>query len=151
MSLLLPRGIAKHLDQFNWGKFGEKSKFLHPYFIVVYLPEQYFILGYSGTVTPNKQIATIPNWGAEYRVTISVFVHSAGSGVSNILRFEGAPNGYGNRNPAIYYYSHGMFHITSALGDNDNDYHNHFNVKRDTWYDIEIVQEMTNSQVRKYR
>ena len=44
---------------------------------------QMFILGYSGTVTIKTEIATIANWGPEYRVAVDIMVHSAGSDWSN--------------------------------------------------------------------
>ena len=112
----------------------------------------HFILGYSGTVTRNKKIATIPNFGPEYRVVISVTVHSAGSGWSNILHFTTGGNccNLGDRIPAIFHHSNGFFQITSAVGAKGNDRFN-YNIELNKEYYIEITQITINGKVRRFR
>ena len=111
-----------------------------------------FILGYSGTVSRNKQIATISNWGPEYRVKVKVIVHSAHSEWSNILRFTSTGSdccNIGDRVPAIFLRPGGRkLHITSAVGDKGNSPVN-YNIEMGKPYDIEIVQEKTNGKVRE--
>ena len=110
----------------------------------------YFILGYSGTVTEKKLIATIPNWGPEYRVAISVTVHSAGSGWSSILRFTSTGAdccNIGDRVPAIFYHSEGILSISSAVNE-DGDYGLRTNIDLKKWYHIEIAQTKKNGKVR---
>ena len=110
-------------------------------------------LGYSEIVTKNNLISTIDTWGPEYRVAISVIVHSAGSEWSNILRFTNTGSdccNIGDRLLAIFYNSGGFFHISSDVGENGN-YVFDYNIELNKEYHIEIVQERTDGKVRKYR
>ena len=112
----------------------------------------YIFLGYSGTVRKNDQIATIANWGPEYRVKVEVIVHSAHSGWSNILHFTSTGSNccnIGDRVPAIFLRpGGGSLHITNAVGDNGNYWFDH-NIEMGKSYEIEIVQEKTNGKVRE--
>ena len=112
-----------------------------------------FILGYSGTVTKNNQIATIANFGPEYRVKVKVIVLSARSEWSNILRFTSTDSNccnIGDRVPAIFLRPSGRaLAFTNAVGANGNYYFYH-NIEMGKLYDIEIVQENTNGKVREY-
>ena len=112
------------------------------------------ILGYSETVRKNNQIATIANWGPEYRVKVEVIVHSAHSEYSNILHFTSTGSdccNIGDRVPAIFLYpGRGRLHITNSVGANGNSYVD-YNIQMGKSYDIEIVQENTNGKVREYK
>ena len=113
------------------------------------------ILGYSGTVTRNTQIATIANWGPEYRVAVDIMVYSAGStgvyGYSNILHFTAGADDWGSklgeRVPAILYFN-SHFHICSTVGTNGNSCFN-YNIEFNKEYHIEIVQANKNEKVRE--
>ena len=111
------------------------------------------MVGYSGTVTKNNQIATIANWGPEYRVKVKVTVHSARLEWSNILRFTSTDSNccnIGDRVPAIFLRPSGRaIAITNAVGANGN-YHFDHNIEIGKSYDIEIVQEKENGKVREY-
>ena len=112
-----------------------------------------FFLGYSGTVRKNDQIATIANWGPEYRVKVEVIVHSAHSGWSNILHFTSTGSNccnIGDRVPAIFLRpGGGALTITNAVGANGN-YHFDYNIEIGKSYYIEMVQENTNGKVGEY-
>ena len=112
-----------------------------------------FILGFSGTVSRNKQIATISNWGPEFSVKVKVIIHSAHSEWSNILRFTSTGSdccNIGDRVPAIFLRpGGGALAITNAVGDSGN-HHFYHKIEMGKLYDIEIVQEKTNGKVRIY-
>ena len=98
-------------------------------------------------------IATIPKLGPEYRVAISVTVHSAGIGWFSILHFTSTGDdccNIGDRVPAILYNSDGFLQINSAVGDNGDEYIT-YNIELNVEYEIEIVQRRTNGKVRKNR
>merc|ERR1711953_1621113 len=112
-------------------------------------------IGYSGNVTRNTTIGTLANWGPEYRVSVDIMVHSAGStdvyGYSNILHFTAGADDWtsklGERIPAIYYHRNpeSVFHICSTVGTNGNscfDYNIEFNKE----YHIDIVQAKKNGK-----
>lgn len=106
------------------------------------------ILGYSGTVTRNTQIATIANWGPEYRVEVDIMVRSAGSEWSSILHFMSTGSdccSLGDRIPSIFFNSGGYLLITSAVSDNGNYWVTH-DIDLDKQYHIEIVQEKKNGK-----
>ena len=103
------------------------------------------------TVTRNKKIATIPNWGPEYRLTVSIMVNSAGVGWQNILHFmstKGDSFNIGDRIPAILY-ENGRLLIRNAVSDNGN-YGTNYDIDLEKWYHIEIVQAKRNGKVRKH-
>ena len=114
----------------------------------------YVNLGYSGTVTKNNLISTIDTWGREYRVAISIIVHSAGSEWSSILRFTNTDSNccnIGDRIPAIFYNSgnggaNSYLHITNAVNGNANYYFNHY-IDLRKWYHIELAQTKINGTV----
>ena len=110
--------------------------------------QHYCILGYSGTVTRNKQITTIPNFGPEYSVTFDITVHSAGGGWSNILHFTTGANccNLGDRIPAIFYNSAGYIRIDSSVNERGN-YKIHYDIDLNKWYHIEIAQTKMNGKV----
>ena len=128
---------------------------LQPYIFVVYSNG---FLGYSGSVRKNDQIATIANWGPEYRVAVDIMVHSAGStgvyGYSNILHFTAGADDWlsklGERVPAIYYHRNpeSVFHICSTVGTNGNSCFN-YDIEFNKEYHIEIVQANKNGKVRE--
>ena len=113
---------------------------------------QYFFLGYSGTVTRNTLIATIANWGPEYRVEVDIMVHSAGLGYSSILHFTSTGSdccNVENRVPAIYYHSDGRLLIASAVNETGNQHIWFKNIDLEKWYHIKIVQAIENGKVRE--
>jgi len=108
--------------------------------------------GYSGTVIRNTLIATIDNWGPEYRVAVDIMVHSAGTvndyGYSSILHCTSSGSdccNIGARIPAIFYHRSGYFHITSGVNENGN-YQVNYNMNLNKWYHIEIVQANKNGK-----
>ena len=120
-----------------------------------------FFIGYSGTVTRDTLIATIANWGPEYRVAVDIMVHSAGStdihGYSNILHFTAGANDWGSklgeRVPAIFYHRKPetrliFFHICTTVGTNGNSCFN-YDIEFNKEYHIEIVQANKNGKVRE--
>ena len=111
-----------------------------------------FISGYSGTSIQNNQIATIANFGPLYRVAGDIMVHSAGSGVSSILRFTSTGSNccnVGDRVPAIFYNSGGYLLIDSAVNEKGNDGIT-FDIDLEKWYHIEIAQTWRNGKVREF-
>ena len=107
-------------------------------------------LGYSGSVTTNNQIATIANFGPEYKVVLDIMVHSNASSVwSSILRFTSTDSdccNIGDRIPAIFYNSDGYLLIDSAVNEKGNKGVT-YDIDLEKWYHIEIVQETENGQV----
>ena len=130
-----------------------QNRSLHDPICLLFIQMLTFILGYSGTVTKNNQIATIANFGPEYRVKVKVIVHSARSEWSNILRFTSTDSNccnIGDRVPAIFLRPGGdWLYIANAVGDN-GDYTLDYYIEIGQEYDIEIVQERTNGKVRIY-
>ena len=130
-----------------------QNRSFHDPICLLFIQMLMFILGYSGTVTKNNQIATIANFGPEYRVKVKVIVHSARSEWSNILRFTSTDSNccnIGDRVPAIFLRpGGGAIAITNAVGANGN-YHFDHNIEIGKLYDIEIVQEKENGKVREY-
>ena len=112
--------------------------------------QQYFCLGYSGTVTRNKLISTINKFGPQYSVVFDVIVNSAGKGWSSIIRFTSTDNNccnHGDRVPAVFYNSDGFLYITSSVNDIGN-YGFNYDIDLKKWYHIEIVQANKNGKVK---
>jgi len=104
--------------------------------------------GYSGTVTKNNQIATIANFGPEYRVAVDIMVHSASSVWNSILRFTSTGGdccNVGDRIPAIFYNSGGHLLIESAVNERGN-YGPTYGIDLEEWYHIEIFQTILNGK-----
>ena len=77
-------------------------------------------------------------------------VHSAGSGVSSILRFTSTDSNccnVGDRVPAIFYKSDGQLLIYSAVDEKGNKRAS-YDIDLEKWYHIEIVQAIENGKVR---
>ena len=86
-------------------------------------------------------------------VGISVKVHSASSGWSNILHFTATGADcckLGDRVPGIYLNKNNKIRISSAVG-TKGDFWSDYKIELNKEYHIEIVQEKTNGKVRKYR
>ena len=112
------------------------------------------VSGYSGTVTKNTQIATIDNWGPEYRVEFDIMVHSAGKGFQSIFQFTTIGKNtvnIGDHVPTIlfYYSTGGYLRIVSAVNEKGY-YQRDHSIDLKKWYHIEIVQAKKNGKVRYY-
>ena len=108
------------------------------------------ILGFA--VAKNDQIATIANWGPEYRVAVDINVQSSSSDVwGSIIRFTATGGdccNLGDRVPAIFYNSErGIIRISSQVDEN-GDFYPDYDINLGTWYHIEIVQENNGGKVR---
>ena len=107
------------------------------------------ILGFA--VAKNDQIATIANWGPEYRVAVDINVQSSSSDEwGSIIRFTATGENccnHGDRVPAIFYRSDQGMHISSSVN-NEGNFKSDYDINFGQWYHIEIVQENNNGKVR---
>ena len=99
----------------------------------------------------NNAIATMNNWGPEYRVMVDLIVHSNHENTwSNILRFTATDEdccNIGDRIPALFYNSkEGYLLIDSAVGDKGNR-GLRYNIDLEEWYHIEIKQTENDGEV----
>ena len=112
-------------------------------------------LGYSGNFIRNNLLATIDQWGPQYRLSLDFKIHSnISSGWSSLVAFKG--NGgeqnnqnYGDRNPAIFYYQNtGKLSIRNSVSGNKN-FALDYEIDVGSWYSIEMVQKETDGKVRQ--
>ena len=112
--------------------------------------------GVSGVVKRNTEIATIPSWGPQFRVSFDLKVNSPlprnrREIWASVLSFKGngAKNDFrtvGDRIPAIYYHKSGFLHFASGVNGNRNYVFNH-SIKLKQWYSITIEQKLSNGKV----
>ena len=78
-------------------------------------------IGLSGVVKKNTEIATIPSWGPQFRVSFDLKINSLASGNrggwSSVIAFKkdgGARNAgqIGDRIPAIFFNKKGILHFS---------------------------------------
>ena len=108
------------------------------------------ILGF--VVAKNDHIATIANWGPEYKVAVDINVRSSSSDEwGSIIRFTATGGdccNLGDRVPALFYNSErGIIRISSQV-DKNGDFYPDYDINLGTWYHIEIVQENNGGKVR---
>ena len=110
-------------------------------------------IGQSGVVKRNTEIATIPSWGPQFRVSFDLKVNSRNRREiwASVLSFKG--NGakhdfrtVGDRIPAIYYHKSGFLHFASGVNGNRN-YVFNYPIKVKKWYSITIEQKLSNGKV----
>ena len=104
-------------------------------------------------VTQSHQLASLPTWGPQFRVSLELYVNSFdnlqnsfdGSNHqlkygqwAELLRFTTSKHG-GSRIPGIFVNKHGYIHMAMAIG-NEGYRTKDMRIKEKTWYELELVQ-----------
>ena len=114
-------------------------------------------IGLSGDVKKNNEIATIPSWGPEFRISFDLKINSRVSGDRNgytsVISFKG--NGgkkdlgnHGDRIPCVFMNRNGRLHFRSSVSANSN-YKLNSPVPLKKWLHVIIEQKSSSGKVRE--
>ena len=126
--------------------------------ILAFLPGQ--SLQYQGNfpITKGFLLMTIPKLSASYVIKFQINPTRFQSGWSSVIHFTahgGNGETYGDRNPAVWFWSASpkdtvnKLHICSSINNNRNYiYNTPKNIRRGVWTDVEISQRLDGSAYR---
>ena len=100
-------------------------------------------------------LATLPNWGPLFRVSLSLYINSfdgdnlARGQFAEVLRVTSSDNNccrVGDRIPAVFTHKNGFIQVVTQIDRNGNKVKN-VNLNEKTWYDLELVQYAQSGKV----